>query len=403
MIDEIIYSLRSLSKRKTRSFLTTLSILIGVMSIFTLLSFGLGIQNYIDSIAEESGVDKFFIQAAGIGAPGTDTTFQLTKNELDYVRKMRDVSDIEGIYITTSEIGFKKESEIQMVVAFNMRNAKFVEQSFTVKIDKGRALREDDLSKVVLGYSYQFENKIFKRAVEIGDKIEIKGNKYDVVGFYSEVGNPIDDAYVYMSSRGFENLFPELKDGYSMAIGQAQKNEEVKKVAEHVEERLRKYKGEEKGKETFFVQTYEDALETFGVIINVLNGILILIALISVIVASVNIMNTMYTAVLERTQEIGIMKAVGAPNRTIMFIFVFESAFLGFIGGILGILLGYYIASTGGIIAAAAGYSLLKPIFPNYLIIGCLLFSTIIGMIAGILPARNASKQNPVDALKSNE
>ena len=403
MIDEIIYSLKSLNQRKTRSFLTMLSVVIGVMAVFTLLSFGLGIQNYIDSIAEEAGVDKFMIQARGMGAPGTDTTFQITQQELEHVNRIRDVAEISGVYMTPAQIEFQGETDFQFLVGIDTRKSKFIEDTFTIKLERGRELRHDDISRVVLGYNYQFENRVFGRAINIGDRITVNGNRYDVIGFYSEIGNPPDDATIYMSYRGYENLFPEQKDLFSMAIGRAQTNADVDAVADEVSERLRRYKGEEEGRETFYVMTFEEALQTFGTIITVINGILVIIALISVFVASVNIMNTMYTAVLERTQEIGIMKAVGAPNNAILFIFVFESAFLGLVGGIIGIVLGYYIASTGGAIAAMAGYSLLKPIFPMYLIVGCLLFSTLIGMFAGILPARNASMQNPVDALKANE
>ena len=115
-------------------------------------------------------------------------------------------------------------------------------------------------------------------------------------------------------------------------------------------------------------------METFGMIINILNGILVLIALISLVVAAVNIMNTMYTAVLERTKEIGVMKAIGAQNNEILSIFVFESGFLGFLGGVAGVILGFLISFTGGKIAAGAGFAMLKPVFPWYLILSCLLF-----------------------------
>jgi putative ABC transport system permease protein len=135
-------------------------------------------------------------------------------------------------------------------------------------------------------------------------------------------------------------------------------------------------------------------------VLNVLSGILILVALISVAVAFVNTMNTMYTAVLERTREIGIMKAIGARNENILFIFVFESALLGFVGGVAGIMLGYLISSFGGAVAVAAGYSLLQPAFPWYLIVGCLLFAFIVGILSGLLPAMKASKLDPVEALR---
>ncbi len=108
----------------------------------------------------------------------------------------------------------------------------------------------------------------------------------------------------------------------------------------------------------------------------------------------------MYTAVLERTKEIGIMKAIGARRRTILFTFIFESGLIGMIGGFWGVVLGWLIASAGGAAAASAGFSFLYPVFPWYLVIGCIGFSTMVGAGAGILPALQASGQKPVDALR---
>jgi len=119
-----------------------------------------------------------------------------------------------------------------------------------------------------------------------------------------------------------------------------------------------------------------------------------------VLVAAVNIMNTMYTAVLERTKEIGIMKAIGSRNRYILMIFFFESGILGLIGGTIGILFGYGLAKMGGAIAAEAGYALLQPFFPWWLTVGCLTFAFLVGATSGFFPALQASKLKPVDALR---
>jgi putative ABC transport system permease protein len=198
----------------------------------------------------------------------------------------------------------------------------------------------------------------------------------------------------------FEQLYPDKKDKYSMVMASTDPNLKTKDVADKVTEKLRKFKGQEKGKESFFVQTFEDAIATFETIMNIINGVLVLIALVSVVVASVNIMNTMYTSVLERTKEIGLMKAIGARNKDILFIFLLEAGVIGMMGGIVGVILGYLVASTGGAIAAAAGYALLKPIFPPALIIGCIIFAFCVGAASGIMPALRASKLKPVDALR---
>ena len=112
-------------------------------------------------------------------------------------------------------------------------------------------------------------------------------------------------------------------------------------------------------------------------------------------------MNTMYTAVLERTREIGIMKAIGARNSMIFLLFFLESGLLGMIGGIIGVLLGASIAYGMAFIGKLVlGSSLIRASINIYLVFGALSFSFIIGTIFGVLPALNASKLPPVEALR---
>lgn len=112
-------------------------------------------------------------------------------------------------------------------------------------------------------------------------------------------------------------------------------------------------------------------------------------------------MNTMYTAVIERTKEIGTMKAVGARNSDVLLVFLFESGLLGFVGGAIGIVIGYGLGKSAEYGATMAlGTDLLQASFPLYLILGALAFSFVIGTLSGILPAMQAAKLKPADALR---
>jgi len=399
-LDLLKYALMNVKKRKLRSSLTILSILIGVTAIYALVSFGVGLQNYIDVIAEQAGIDKIFIQSRGIGAPGTDENFFVTQDDVDFVEKINGVQEISGIYFKTVEV--KKDRQLKFVFGNGMDPEKvdFISEAFTVDVEVGRQIKKGDVNKVVLGNNYQEKNVIFKKPIVLGEKIELNDKTFEVIGFYEKIGNPQDDSNVYFTYDTFVELFPDDEDKFGFIMLKANRNTDPGQLADRIQERLRKHKGQEKGKEDFFVQTFEDALQTFNNVINVLNGILVLIALISIIVAAVNTTNTMYTAVLERTKEIGIMKAVGARNSSILFIYVVESGFVGAIGGIVGVMLGYLISSTGGFIAANAGFSFLKPAFPIWLTVGSILFAFTVGALAGILPAMRASKLRPVDALR---
>jgi putative ABC transport system permease protein len=399
-LEIVRYALLNVRKRKMRSGLTILSILIGITAIYALVSFGVGLQNYVNVLAEDAGVDKLFIQGRGIGAPGTDENFRLSQEDVDFVKKINGIQEISGLYVGTVEV--KKDRQLKFVFGTGMDATKmnFLEEAFTVKIEKGRQLKKGDIDKVTLGYNYQEENTIFRKSVRVGEKLEINGKIFQVVGFYEKIGNPQDDSNVYFTYESYEEIFPEDKDRFGWIMVKANRNTDPGLLAERITDKLRKYKNQEEGKEDFFVQTFEDALQTFTAIITVLNGILVLIALVSLIVAAVNTMNTMYTAVLERTKEIGIMKSIGARNSDILSIFVFESGFLGMTGGIAGVLLGFLISSAGGIIAAQAGFSFLEPSFPLWLTVSSITFSFVVGAVSGILPALRASKLKPVDALR---
>ncbi len=404
MIKDIVkYSISNITQRKTRSFLTILSILIGIAAIFALVSFGQGINKYVTDFSKEMGTDKL-IMMPGQGystAPGT-SNIVFTEDDLDFIKKIKGVGEATGMLAMTGKISFKDyKDKYTYVFGFSTdtREMELVEEMFSgIDIIKGRALKKGDIYNVALGYNFQVPNKLFKKAINVGDTIKINDIPVEVVGFYEEVGNPSDDSQVYMTIEGHKKIFE--RENYEYLYIRSEFDQDPSDLADKIKERFRKRRGQEKGEEDFSIQTFEDAIATFTSVINVLNGILVLIALISIVVAAVNIMNTMYTSILERTREIGVMKSIGAKNKYILFIFIFESGFLGLLGGIIGIMLGYLIAKLGQAIAASAGLSMLKPYFPIWLIIGCLIFALLVGAASGFLPSRQASKLNPVDALR---
>ena len=149
----------------------------------------------------------------------------------------------------------------------------------------------------------------------------------------------------------------------------------------------------------FQVVTATQILEQINQVLGVMQFVLVGIAAISLVVGAIGIMNSMYTSVLERTKDIGIMKAIGARNSDILKIFLIESGLIGLVGGIFGILLGSAMALIIGQLSKNAGFSLIIKIEPLVLIFG-LLFAFVVGIISGILPAYQASRLKPVDALR---
>ena len=386
-----------------RSFLTVLSILIGITAIYALVSFGQGINKYVEDFSQEMGSDKIMMMPGGglSSAPGT-SNIMYTKDDLEFIKKTNGIIEATGMMITSGKIKFKDYKEKYTYItglSTESNERKLIEEMFAgIEIIDGRALKKGDVLKATLGYSYTIPNKLFKKAIYVGDKIEVNDIKVEVIGFYEEIGNPGDDSNVYLSKEGYEEIFNTNEFEYIYL--RAAPDKDPSEIAERINEKFRKRRGQKEGEEDFSVQTFEDTMAAFTSVIDILNGVLVLIALISLVVAAVNITNTMYTSVLERTREIGIMKAIGSRNQQILNVFVIESGILGLLGGALGVLLGYGIAKMGQAVAAASGLTFLKPYFPLWLTIGSLAFAFLVGAGSGLLPAIQASKQKPVDALR---
>ena len=194
----------------------------------------------------------------------------------------------------------------------------------------------------------------------------------------------------------------DIENEYDMLIVQVQDKDEIEDVAQEIKRKLRNDRDEKLGEETFSVETPLQALESVNKILNIVNIIVIGIAMISLFVGGVGIANTMYTSVVERTKEIGIMKAIGAENKDILMVFLIESGLLGLAGGIIGALIGLGAALGASAAANSALGGDLFIVSINYSLLGgAVLFSFFVGVLSGILPAIQASKLNVVDALRS--
>lgn len=393
--------LSNIRKRRLRSWLTMIGIFVGIASVVALISLGQGLQKYIDEEFEKLGRDKIMVQPKGaLGGPGTESV-TFTDRDIKEVRKVPGVSDALGLSMKSVKLEFNDVVRYfyAMGVPTDEGRGLYEELFESYEIEKGRDIKEGDKYKVVLGH-YYLDRNLFEENVKLGDKILINGRKFDVVGFWEVVGNPTDDQNVYLSQETIEDMF-NISGEYSYMAAKIAPGIEPIDGAEKIEKALRKSRDLKEGQEDFTVQTTEELMDTFNSLLNTVQIVLIGIAAISLLVGGIGIMNTMYTAVLERTKEIGIMKALGARNSSIMLLFLIESGILGLIGGAIGVILGVLFSETVEIVATNVLQSaLLQAYFPWYLIVGSLAFSFIVGSISGLLPAYNASKQQPVDSLR---
>jgi putative ABC transport system permease protein len=394
--ESIKYSLNNLKNRRLRSSFTIISILIGIATIFIFISFGIGLYQYINELSSQSSADKIMVQSKGTSASGLDTTFALTDDDLEAVDKTLGVYEATGVYFKAGEITQNNKKIYALIFGYDPKEP-IVMDLFGVDVYSGRELVPGERN-VVLGYNYLVPDKIFSKAYSLGEKIEIQGEKIKIVGFYDSVGSPPDDAQVYMTKELFKELYGK-NVSYNWIVARVD-DSDVDKVVSNIEKSLRKERGLEEGKEDFFVQSFNDMIETYKVVLNLVVGFIILIALISVLVSAVNTANTMITSVLERVKEIGIMKSIGAKNSEIFNIFLFESSLIGFVAGCLGVIVGSIFTLIGGSIIKSLGYGFINPSYSPWLFIGCIAFATLTGAISGVAPAVKAMRINPVTALR---
>src|SRR3989338_6407301 len=384
--DYTLLAWRNLRKRKLRSWLTAVGIIISIATIFVLISLSIGLQSAVEEQFRMLGTDKFFVQAKGqLGAPGTGCAVELTLEDVNAIKKVRGVKEVTYFVAGNAKVKHNGQVIYTMAMGLDLKTSGMFLESGNMKAIEGRTLSEGDEKSVEIGYDYKY-GKVFDKLVNIGDTLLINEAPFRVRGIMSRVGNPQDDRQIYMPEADALNVFNISKrvDAITVQINQG---EDIRKVAELVDKNLENARNVNKKTKDYDIFTPEELLGTFGNILNIITAFLSGIAAFSLIVGGIGIMNTMYTSVLERTKEIGIMKAVGAKNSDILIIFLIESGLLGVCGGIIGVILGIGLSKGVEIITAQAfGTSLIKADVSLIIILGALAFSFIVGVLSGLLP-----------------
>jgi len=393
-------ALKNIRKKRLRSLLTILGIVISITIIFTLISISLGLENAVKEQFRQFGTDKFFIEPRGqLAGHGTGAAAQLTEDDIKTIESVFGVKELSYWTAGNAKIEFNNEIRYVIVMGIPLKKSDvFIETGF-YKAEDGSLLKEGDERKIMIGN--QYKQTFFKKSVKVGDKIKINEKELKVKSILKTIGNPQDDKLIFMPLKDFKSLFPQTKDRIDQIAVQVYDEGKLKEVALNVERKLLKARHITEKTRDFRILTPEEILATFSVVLNIITAFLLGVAAISILVGSIGITNTMFTSVLERTKEIGVMKAIGAKNNDILKIFLFESGFLGVIGGIIGIVLGIIISKAiENIAITQLGTTLLQAATPIYLILGCLAFSFIIGLVSGFWPAYRAIKVKPVEALR---
>ncbi len=402
LTDYVKFAFTSFRQRRIRSWLTMLGIFIGIASVVALISLGQGMQNAVSEQFEKVGSKRIIISAGGayFGPMGSSLAInQLTEDDIKVVKGVNGVEAANGILTKNTRVKYSDQTMYATAVGTptDAESRRYIESIGFFEISQGRQLKQGDTYKVVLGDT--IAKDLFKKEISVGDKVEIMDIKFEVIGIQKKAGTGIHDTMIRMPLDVMRELFDE-PEVVSTIYATTKADINPADVAENIKKALRSYRNVKEGEEDFSVQTSEQLIKTFGVILTLIQVMLIGISAISLVVGGIGIMNTMYTAVLERTREIGIMKAIGARNSDIAKIFLIESGLLGLSGGLIGAIIGISISMLVEVIAQSMGQVMLKVSLNPLLLFGALMFSFIVGSLSGVLPALQASRMNPVDALR---
>ena len=398
-----------LTKRKLRSWLTMLGVIIGVAAIVTLMSVAAGMNQTISSRLNTFGANIIQISPGGqratsfgMGVPGAGgegggsrefsaslfgrETATLTETDEKIVSQIESVEYTSGTTSSRASVTYKNKNSSITVLGIDPLTYWSVA---SVNLSSGRLLTSSDTSAVLVGsriYNQTFGEDLLNKY------ITINGASFKVVGELQSSGQVFaqtDNTIIMLRSRAktltnqstFNAILIAVVDGEDTAM-----------IQDAITSALLSAHHVSSDKQDFAIQSQETIQATISQITDTLTLFLGGIGAISLLVGAIGVANTMFMSVLERTKEIGIFKALGMTSRDITTLFLLESAIIGLIGGVIGLLLSFcasFALSTFG----------LPSVVTIELAVAAVVFSAVVGIVSGIAPARSAAALEPIQAL----
>jgi len=408
LAESISSAWRIITRSKVRSFLTMLGIIIGVMAVIIVMSVGAGAQSLILNQVKSVGSNLIGVlpgEAEEDGPPASIMGIVVTTLKYEDGEEIieRGCDCIEALTMYVSGNATFSLEDVVVNTTFSGTTAAYLQVEDT-EVAQGRFFTDEEDKRrarvVVLGYGVKED--LFGDRDPLGRKIKIKRSNFTVIGVMKKRGvsgfqNQDDQVFVPLQTA--QKLLLGI-DHVNMIRAKVDKAEHVDQAVENVKIILRERHDIEVGEsDDFVVRSMAQGLDVITSITNALKFFLVAISAIALLVGGFGIMNIMLATVTERTQEIGLRKAVGAKSRDVTIQFLIEAVVITFLGGIIGIILGALISILVAQVAQALGYKWDLVISLGSILLGCLV-SIGIGLIFGIVPARRASKLNAIEALR---
>jgi putative ABC transport system permease protein len=406
--DIIFMATDGIKDRKFRVALNVTGILIGISAIVALLSITEGMSVSINQQMELLDPETIIIiPGSFMGMPGQrGETPSLGGGATLTLRDIDRIDRISGVALATpvisKTVGIQIGGYSDSVTVTGMVPEEYTQAFATVEVVEGRFLRGSDSMSTVLGATVAHPQHLEEPIARLGSRVtlniieqeEKETVAFRVTGILEEVGGGMMfgsiDTQIYTTLTTAQRIF-HTGNTVDQIIVKAESVESIDKVTREVQDEL--------GEDVMIISS-EAIAEMVGSVMTIMEAILGGIAAISLIVAGVAVINTMTISVMERTREIGVMKALGAKSRDILMMFLTESLLTGLIGGVVGVVFGIFlgqIAST--VLAFTMGVPLTSVPSLEVGVIG-IVFAAITGTLSGLYPSRKASKLAPVEALR---
>lgn len=402
-VQQITEALESLTSNKLRSALTILGIVIGVAAVISMLAIGRGAQSSIDTSIQSIGTNLLFISPGADGVTNSRPLTQADANALADPQQAPDVGQVAASLQGRLDVAAGGKDTTTQVVGItpnyaNLRNITTAEGAMISDT------QVTDSSAVALLGSQVATNLFGRTDHLVGSTVRIEGEPFQVIGVLTSkgggaLGSQDNQVLVPLTTAQVRLLHRSTPGQVDAIIVQANNAKVVTSALQEVTRVLRDRHHTSVGTDDFTILNQADVLNTAQSITGVLTLFLGGIGAISLLVGGIGIMNIMLVSVTERTREIGLRKALGARKGDILAQFLMESAVLGIIGGVLGVLLAEGIALIIGQVAASQN----TPIHPQIgldAVLLATLFSAAVGIFFGFYPANRAARLQPVEALR---
>lgn len=392
-------SLGSIASSKLRSGLTTLGIVIGIAAVVANVSLGESFNVFFENEINSQGSNFIIIYSQ---EPNL-----FYNNELQLIKKTPGISGVSPIKQQLGVVTYFSQNKNIDIVGVTGD----YEDTANITMEIGSFVRDQDAFSAAIGY--KVANEKFDRNISVRNSIDITlrleggktvTRKFKVKGVIESLnisfaGGGIDrDVSIFIPVSTINQMLEE--DDFSAFFAMSENIKDVEEVSDEVDRRLARNFGvssrdiDDEDAKPYRIFNQADVLEQTNQIADTLRNFLVAVALISLLVGSIGIMNIMLVTVTERTREIGLMKALGFSSTDILMLFLIESIILSLFGGLLGLAVG-----IGGAYVVTAALEL-PFLYPAYVFEIGVLVAVIVGVTAGVYPANKAAKLVPVDALR---